>query len=64
MPDNTESTSSTTVIFDLSKELTAEELESFKAAAEASGSDLTNHFLNITIRKDEPKATLPPILPN
>lgn len=64
MSDNTESTSSTTVIFDLSKELTAEELESFKAAAEASGSDLTNHFLNITIRKDEPKATLSPILPN
>jgi hypothetical protein len=64
MSDQAESTSATTVIFDLSKELSADELESFKAAADANGSDLTNHFLNITIRKDEPKPTLPPVYPN
>lgn len=48
--------SSTKVIFDLAAELTADELASFKKAAEENGADLTNHFLNITIRKTETSA--------
>ena len=39
------------VQFDLAKELTAEELEKFQAAAEAAGAkSLTEHFLNLTLR--------------
>ena len=49
--NNNEKASSTKVIFDLAAELTPEELALFKKAAEESNSDLTNHFLNITIRK-------------
>jgi hypothetical protein len=49
--NNNEKASSTKVIFDLAAELTAEELALFTKAAEESNSDLTNHFLNITIRK-------------
>lgn len=54
MSESAETKSSTTVIFDLTKELTPEELASFQAAADAAGKDLTNHFLDLTIRKDEP----------
>jgi hypothetical protein len=53
---NKQKASSTKVIFDLAAELTAEELASFKKAAEDNGADLTNHFLNITIRKTETSA--------
>ena len=49
----TEKTSSTKVIFDLADELTPKELESFKKAADEKGADLTEHFLNITIRQPE-----------
>jgi hypothetical protein len=43
-------TSSTKVEFDLAAELTAAELASFVASAQAAGVDLTTHFLNLTIR--------------
>lgn len=55
-PNSNEKPSSTRVIFDLAAELTAEELESFKKAAEEAGADLTNHFLNITIRQHQSTA--------
>ncbi len=51
--NNNEKASSTKVIFDLAAELTPEELESFKSAAAEAGTDLTNHFLNITIRQHQ-----------
>ncbi len=41
----------TLVQFDLAKELTPEELAKFKEAAERAGTpDLTEHFLNLTLR--------------
>jgi hypothetical protein len=54
--NNLEKTSSTKVIFDLAAELTADELAAFKKAANDAGTDLTNHFLNITIRQHQSTA--------
>lgn len=48
---STDKPSSTKVIFDLATELTADELERFKKAANEAGTDPTNHFLNLTIRQ-------------
>jgi hypothetical protein len=43
--------SGTRILFDLDRELTPEELEKFKQAADAAGAaSLTEHFLNLTLR--------------
>ena len=45
---------STTITIDLSKELTSEELNSFKSEAKKTGAkSLKDHFLNVTIKKEE-----------
>lgn len=47
--------SRTRMVFDLADELTPEELESFeKRADEAGAPNLTEHFLNVTIRNPQP----------
>lgn len=45
---------STMVSFDLSAELSAEELAKFQSSAK--GKDLTQHFLDVTIRSGESAA--------
>jgi hypothetical protein len=42
--------SQTRILFDLSDELTADEIEKFEAAAKAAGETITEHFLNLTLR--------------
>jgi hypothetical protein len=50
-------TSQTRILFDLSDELTPEEIEKFEAAAKAAGAEnLTEHFLNLTLRVEPHKA--------
>lgn len=47
----------TRILFDLSDELTPEEIAKFEAAAQAAGAEnLTEHFLNITLRVEPTKA--------
>lgn len=51
------SKSRTRIVFDLSDELTADQIAAFEAKArEAGAKDLTEHFLNITIR-ETPKSS-------
>jgi hypothetical protein len=46
--------SKTLVTFDLSDELTPEEIAMFEASAKAAGAqDITEHFLNLTLRLPE-----------
>lgn len=48
---NTNPDSKTLVRFDLADELTPEEIAKFEAAAKAAGAaNLTEHFLNLTLR--------------
>jgi hypothetical protein len=57
MTEDTKPASQTRVQFDLRDELTAEELEAFKAAAKAAGAaNITEHFLNLTLRLEPNKA--------
>ena len=52
-----ETSSPTRIEFDLAKVLTVEELSKFTEAARAAGAEnLTEHFLNITLRVPHPKA--------
>jgi hypothetical protein len=52
-----ETSSPTRIEFDLAKVLTVEELEKFTEAARAAGAaNLTEHFLNITLRVPHPQA--------
>lgn len=57
MSEETKPASKTRVLFDLRDELTAEELEAFEAAAkEAGAANITEHFLNLTLRVEPHKA--------
>jgi hypothetical protein len=54
METDTNNTTRTLVQFDLAAELTPDELAKFQAAAEEAGAkNLTDHFLNLTIRRPE-----------
>ena len=45
--------SQTKIVIDLADELTAEEIADFERSAKAAGAvNLTEHFLNLTIRQD------------
>lgn len=47
----------TRILFDLADELSAEEIAKFEAAAKAAGAEnLTEHFLNLTLRVEPHKA--------
>jgi hypothetical protein len=48
--------SRTKIVFDLRDELDAEELRAFEARADEAGKDLTDYFLNLTIRKPDEAA--------
>lgn len=51
METDTNTTTRTLIQFDLASEITPEELAKFRAAAAQAGAkDLTDHFLNLTIR--------------
>lgn len=51
-PENLPQTSGTRILIDLHSELTPEELDAFRAAAAAAGApSLTEHFLNLTLRR-------------
>lgn len=53
-PNNHNQESRTRVVFDLRSELSDDEIRQFeKSAATAGAASLTEHFLNITIRKPE-----------
>lgn len=55
--DTTTTDSKTLVRFDLADELTPEEIAKFEAAAtEAGAENLTEHFLNLTLRVEPNKA--------
>ncbi len=57
MPKETESSNSshTRIQFDLADELTPEEIAAFEAAALAAGAEnITEHFLNRTLRVEPP----------
>lgn len=57
MPNTTESTSKTRILFDLADELTPEQIAAFEAAAaEAGAESITEHFLNLTLRVEPNKA--------
>lgn len=57
MPKETTAPSQTRIQFDLRDELTSEELEAFRAAAKAAGAEnITEHFLNLTLRVEPHKA--------
>lgn len=57
MTEETKPASQTRIQFDLRDELTAEELEAFEAAAKAAGAaNITEHFLNLTLRVEPHKA--------
>lgn len=57
MSEETKPASKTRILFDLRDELTAEELEAFEAAAKAAGAaNITEHFLNLTLRVQPHKA--------
>lgn len=48
----TKSKSRTRIVFDLADELTPEQIAAFEAKAKDAGAkDLTEHFLNITLRE-------------
>lgn len=50
-------TSKTLIRFDLADELTPEEIEKFEQAAqEAGASNITEHFLNLTLRVEPHRA--------
>ena len=49
-------TSQTRVLFDLADELTPQEIEKFEAGAKAAGKDLTEHFLDLTLRVEPRKS--------
>jgi hypothetical protein len=50
-PEPTARSGGTRIMFDLKKHLTASELERFREAADAAGApNLTEHFLNLTLR--------------
>lgn len=54
--DSKPADSKTLVRFDLADELTAEEIAKFEAAAaEAGAENLTEHFLNLTLRVEPTK---------
>jgi hypothetical protein len=50
-------TSQTRIQFDLADELSAEEIAKFEAAAKEAGAEnITEHFLNLTLRVEPNKA--------
>ena len=56
-PTKEQPVSRTRIQFDLADVLTAEEIEKFqRAAAEAGAANLTEHFLNLTLRVEPHKA--------
>lgn len=57
MSEEIKPASQTRIQFDLRDELTPEELKAFEAAAKAAGaSNITEHFLNLTLRVEPHKA--------
>jgi hypothetical protein len=57
MPKETTAPSQTRIQFDLRDELTPEEIAAFEAAAkEAGAKNITEHFLNLTLRVEPHKA--------
>lgn len=57
MSNNEKPTSQTRIQFDLADELTPEEIAKFEAAAKEAGAEnITEHFLNLTLRVEPHKA--------
>ncbi|MES2923718.1 MAG: hypothetical protein V4819_19340 [Verrucomicrobiota bacterium] len=56
MNPEAKTTSQTRVLFDLADELSPEEIEKFEAGAKAAGKDITEHFLDLTLRVEPRKS--------